>query len=252
MWIGYPTTQDCHRRQKTWSLNTLTAIVQFIPPRQTRHRQDCFVVSGAEVWTESAQQPDRCILCACDCQMHSDAECTCLAVSSHRHTRHDKTVAPACRPPPRHRPASQLRLATRPPTRSDVVHHTKCKHAVDCCIWLNLNFFTKHHTTRMIHRLTVQTLPDGLETVFTLPHMTQTGPSCLVWWVLWNGHYTVNPHSDILTTIWLYNKQADMSRRQKSLIIKQATNRLVAAVLGSLLPSLSSVVGSYLSSTVFL
>jgi len=35
----------------------------------------------------------------------------------------DKTVAPACRPPPRRRPGRQLRLAARPPTRSDVVRH---------------------------------------------------------------------------------------------------------------------------------
>jgi len=32
----------------------------------------------------------------------------------------------------------------------------------------------------VIYRLTVQTLPDCLETKFTLPDMTQTGPSCLV------------------------------------------------------------------------
>ena len=35
------------------------------------------------------------------------------------------------RSPPRRR---QLRLAARPPTRSDVVRHAECKHAVDCCI----------------------------------------------------------------------------------------------------------------------
>jgi len=32
-----------------------------------------------------------------------------------------------------------------------------------------------------IYRLTVQTLPDGLETQFTPPDTTQTGPSCSVW-----------------------------------------------------------------------
>ena len=45
-------------------------------------------------------------------------------LNSHRHTWHDKTVANACRPPPpRRRPGRQLRLAARPPTRSDVVCH---------------------------------------------------------------------------------------------------------------------------------
>ena len=32
--------------RKKWSLNTLIAILQFTPPCQTRHRQNCFVVSG--------------------------------------------------------------------------------------------------------------------------------------------------------------------------------------------------------------
>ena len=42
------------------------------------------------------------------------------------HARHDKTVVPACRPPPpRRRPGRQLRLAARPPTRSDVVYATR-------------------------------------------------------------------------------------------------------------------------------
>ena len=55
-------------------------------------------------------------------------------LNSHRHTRHDKTVAPACRPPPRRRSGRQLGAAARPPTRSDVVglRHAKCKHVVQC------------------------------------------------------------------------------------------------------------------------
>jgi len=56
-----------------------------------------------------------------------------LKASSHRHTRHDKTAAPACRPPsPRRRPGRQLRLATRPPTRSDVVRHAQCTLLTRC------------------------------------------------------------------------------------------------------------------------
>jgi len=45
----------------------------------------------------------------------------------------------------------------------------------------NLNFFTKRHTTTVIFRLTVQTLTHCLETQFTPPDTTQTGPSCRVW-----------------------------------------------------------------------
>jgi len=46
VWIGFPTTQDC-RRQKIWSkLNTFSAIVQFTPAHQTRHREDRLVLSG--------------------------------------------------------------------------------------------------------------------------------------------------------------------------------------------------------------
>ena len=54
-----------------------------------------------------------------------------LKANLHRHARHDKTVAPACRPPP---PRRWPGVAARPPTRSDVVRHAKCKHVVDCCV----------------------------------------------------------------------------------------------------------------------
>jgi len=83
-----------------WSLNTLSAIVQFTPPRQTRHRRDCFVVSGVAVWIESAGPPDRCVLCLvwvgvcpaaqCDRRTHSDGERTCRADSIYT-TTPDKT-----------------------------------------------------------------------------------------------------------------------------------------------------------------
>jgi len=51
---------DC-RRQKIWSLNTFTAIVQFTPAHRTRHRQDG-LLSGVAVWIESARPPDKCVL----------------------------------------------------------------------------------------------------------------------------------------------------------------------------------------------
>ena len=89
-----------------------------------------------------------------------------LSANSHRPTRHDKTAAPAGRPPPRRRPGS------------DVVRRAECKHAVDCRIRLNRNFFTRRHATTMMYRLTVQTLPDGLQTQFTA---TPTALSCRVW-----------------------------------------------------------------------
>ena len=46
---------------------------------------------------------------------------------------------------------------------------------------LTVSCFTKRHATRVIYRLTVQTLPDGLETQFTPPDTTQTALSCRVW-----------------------------------------------------------------------
>ena len=76
--------------------------------------------------------------------------------------------------------ATQARQAATPsrPTAHTQRRCTprKCKHAVDCCMWLGLNFFTKGHATSVIYRLTVQTLPDGLDTQFTLP---DTVLSCL-------------------------------------------------------------------------
>ena len=123
------------------------------------------------MWIESARPPDKCVLrwsevwwlaAQCDRRTHSDAERTCPAVSSYRHTRYDKTAAPACRPP-RRRPGRQLCLDNMQRRCTP----RNCNHAVDCCLWLNLNFFTKRHTTTVIYRLTVQTLPDSIETQFT-------------------------------------------------------------------------------------
>ena len=79
--------------------------------------------------------------------------------------------------------ARQAATPSRPTAHTQQRHCTprKCKHAVDRCIRLGLNFFTKRQATRVIYRLTVQTLPDGLETQFTPPDTTRTGLSCRVW-----------------------------------------------------------------------
>ena len=160
-----------------------------------RHaRQDTHgTVSSCLVRRCELSRPDRqtgafcvgvCRAAQCDRRTHSDAERTFIV-----RTRQDKTAArpaPASRPPPpRRRQSRQLRLAARPPTRSDVVRRTKCKHVVNCGISLNVNYFTKRHATRVIYRLTVQTLPDDLETQFTPPDTTQ---SCRVWRAVWTGH----------------------------------------------------------------
>jgi len=134
-----------------------------------RHRQDCFDVSGVAVWTESARQPDRCTWVW-------SAERTCPAVNSRRptpdNTRQDYRACQSTAA------ATHARQAATP---SRLTAHTqrrctprKCKHVMDYCIWLNPNVFTKRHAMRVIYRLTVQTLPDGLETQFTRPDTTQT------------------------------------------------------------------------------
>jgi len=58
---------------------------------------------------------------------------------------------------------------------------------------LGLNFITKCHATRVIYQLTVQTLPDGLETQFTPPDTAQTALSCRVRvnWALYAAGATV-------------------------------------------------------------
>ena len=45
----------------------LIAIVQFTPPWQTRHRQDCFVVSGVAMWIESVRLLDRPMRSVSEC-----------------------------------------------------------------------------------------------------------------------------------------------------------------------------------------
>jgi len=64
VWTGFPTTQDC-RRQKMWSLNTFTAIVQFTSAHKTRHRQDRLVASGGQCELGRSQWPSG--ISASDC-----------------------------------------------------------------------------------------------------------------------------------------------------------------------------------------
>jgi len=201
----------CIKRPQVWNGNNLAAALrtlpaasvlwccsQFTSPRQTRHRLNCFVVSGL-VWRCELSRPDRCVLCL-------------VCVGSVR--RHNATAG---RTPtqlssgqftPLHQTRQDCRacLSTAAATgqagscaakavSSRTTAHTqrrctprKCKHAVDYCIRLNLNFFTIRHSTRVIYRLTVQTLPDGLET-HSHRLTRQTGPSCHVWRAVWIGHY---------------------------------------------------------------
>ena len=94
----------------------------------------------------------------------------------------DKTRLPRLPVDRRRRDAGQAGTTPSRPTAHTQRRCTprKCKHAVDCCMWLGLNFFTKRHATRVIYRLTVQTLPDGLDTQFTLPDTTDRALFCRV------------------------------------------------------------------------
>ena len=171
-------------------------MVQFTPAYQTRHRQDRLVVTGVVVWNESARPPDKCVLRRSVGRHSATAGRTqtqnALGRSgrliSHCHTRHDKTVTPACRPPSRRMPGRQHAAIPRRPTARTQRRCTpgKCKHAVDCCIWLNLNFFTKPHATRVIYWLTVQTARRSWDSIHTAWHDTDsTVLSCLAGGVNW-------------------------------------------------------------------
>jgi len=159
-------------------------------------------VSGVAVWTESARPSDRCVLCVVCvgvCRA-ADALRRRTQLSGSQFTEPyktiDKTAAPVSRPPPpRRRPGRPLRLAARPPTRSDVVRHAKCKHAVDCCIWLNLNFFTKRHATKVIYVLRLCLAVSRLNSHRLTRHRYVL--SCLVLRAVWIGHYAYMlwPHS---------------------------------------------------------
>ena len=118
----------------------------------------CRVVSVCSSWTQTCfiginyMPRTACVDLRCESQtfIFEDTSPDRIKTNSRRYTSQDETVAPACRPPPRRRPGRQLCLAAWPHTRSDVVCHAKCKHSMDGCIRLDLNFFTKCHATRVI------------------------------------------------------------------------------------------------------
>ena len=112
---------------------------------QTRYRQDLSCL----VWQCELSRPDRqtsafsvgvCRMahafCRCDRRTHSDAERTCRVDSVHtatpETTRLSRLLSTAAAATEARQAA--IRLAARPPTRSHVVRHAKCKHAVGCCI----------------------------------------------------------------------------------------------------------------------
>jgi len=64
MWIGLSATQDCCR-QKCEIRTRLVAIVQFTPPRQTRHRQDRLVVSGGRCELDVTEAARRLPIYSC-------------------------------------------------------------------------------------------------------------------------------------------------------------------------------------------
>ena len=64
VWIGLSTTQDCYR-QKCEVRTRLVAIVQFTPPRQTRHRQDRLVVSGGRCELDVSEAARRLPIYSC-------------------------------------------------------------------------------------------------------------------------------------------------------------------------------------------
>jgi len=78
--------------------------------------------------------------------------------------------------------ATQARQAATPSRPTAHTHRRctprKCKHDVDYCIWLNLNFFTKRHATSVIYRLTVQTARRSRDSIHA---------ACCVWRVVWIG-----------------------------------------------------------------
>jgi len=84
------------------------------------------------------------------------------------HTAKPDKTRPSRPPVDRHRRDNARQAATPsrpPPTRSDVVRHPKCKQAVDCCIWRNLNFFgwTPRDEDDLSANCSDFAIPDGLE-----------------------------------------------------------------------------------------
>ena len=118
------------------------------------------------------------------------------------HTATSDTTRLSRLPVDRHRhDAGQTGLAARRCTPRKMYRRYGLLH-----VTIGLNFFTKRHATRVICRLTVQTLPDGLETQFTPPDTTQTALSRRVWREMWIGH---NIDTLLLERGWLSTQNCE-------------------------------------------
>jgi len=154
--------QDKKDHQTTYTWPHTAEHIHRSNSHQTRHRQDSLVV---RFWCGGVNWVGQTVVRASG------------RLNSHQ-TRQDRH---ACL-------STAAALAARPPTRSDVVRHAKCKHAVDCCLRLSVKFSTKRHATMVIGHLSVQTLPDGLQTRSRSQRLIRRRQDCRVWRAVWIAH----------------------------------------------------------------
>ena len=128
----YSRHQDC-RRQKTRTLNTFRAIVQFTPLRQTRHRQDRLVLSGGRRELDIRLRPR----CQFHTSLHGALEWTGVA------------NAPLCeKMTSATKPEVQNELLRGPPSPSlwttDRRHHGRLHRRDSKCYILIVLLYVKH------------------------------------------------------------------------------------------------------------